>query len=277
MGGDRAAPPHAELGSRFAFKWPQASRSMPPVRDGRARVPLANFKGIRGVGLAAAIALAGPAAAQTYGYPVQRPNPYAQPSYPQPSYGYGQPQARAPQTCCVAPAGMEVAVEMVKTVATSKAKVGDTFPLRLAAPLIVDGQVVLAAGLPGVGHVVQASGPGLGGKGAKLVVAADYLTVQGGSIPLTGMQLTGTGKDRTTAADLASLGGWISMPLGFVGFAVPGGQIEIPAGVAASAKIARSVSLRPLGLATPADYEKVQAVFGSSPPSVRARKNSTWP
>jgi hypothetical protein len=53
------------------------------------------------------------------------------------------------------------------------------------------------------------------------------------------------------------------MPLGFVGFAVPGGDIEIPAGVAASAKIARPVALRPLRPASEADYQTVQAVFGA--------------
>jgi hypothetical protein len=110
--------------------------------------------------------------------------------------------------------------------------------------------------------VVQASGPGLGGKGAKLVVAADFLTVKGGTIPLQGLQLTGAGKDETFAADMASLAGWISMPLGLVGFAVTGGQIEIPAGTAAGAKIAQGVSLKPLGAATGQDYAKVQAVFG---------------
>jgi hypothetical protein len=78
------------------------------------------------------------------------------------------------------------------------------------------------------------------------------------------MQLTGTGKDHTVAADLASLGGWISMPLGFVGFAVTGGDIEIPAATNAVAKVARTVDLRPLGAASREDYDKVQAVFGQA-------------
>jgi hypothetical protein len=151
---------------------------------------------------------------------------------------------------------------VVDPIGTREKKAGDKFAIRLAAPLIVDGQVVVPAGTRGTGHVVQASGPGLGGKGAKLVVAADYLTVKGGTIPLQGLQLTGTGKDETVAADIASLGGWISAPLGLVGFAVTGGQIEIPARTAASAKIAKAVSLKPLGAAGPEDYAEVKAVFG---------------
>lgn len=194
------------------------------------------------MGLAAvAMSAAAPASGQSYGYG---------PSYPVRTY------------CCVLPEGTPVAVQLVEPVGTQGAKVGDAFPIRLAAPVIVDGQVVLRAGVPGVGHVVQASGPGLGGKGAKLVVSADYLTVQGGTVPLGGMQLTGAGKDRSMAADLASLGGWFSLPLGFVGFAVTGGNIEIPAGTNAAAKVARTVDLRPLGAATRQDFATVQAVFG---------------
>jgi hypothetical protein len=179
-------------------------------------------------------------------------------------YGYAYPdQAYAARPyCCVLSEGTALAVQVVDAVGSGKAKAGDRIAIRLAAPVIVDGQVVLPAGTPGVGHVVQASGAGLGGKGAKLVVSADSLTVGGGIVPLGGLQLTGTGKDHSMAADLASLGGWISMPLGFVGFAVTGGEIEIPAGTNAAAKVARTVDLRPLGAATRQDYDQVQAVFG---------------
>ena len=58
------------------------------------------------------------------------------------------------------------------------------------------------------------------------------------------------------------MGGWISAPLGFVGFAVTGGDIEIPAGTAAAAKLAKTVSLYPLGAADRFAYEQVRTVFG---------------
>jgi hypothetical protein len=215
------------------------------------------------IGLAALAALAAASAsAQPYGY-APRPSPYAYPnrSYARPPapYAYAQSQPY----CCVLQQGTAVAVQLTEAVDTETAKAGDRIAIRLAAPVIVDGQVVLPAGTPGEGHVVQASGAGLGGKGAKLVVSADYLTVGGGTVPLGGLQLTGTGKDHSVAADLASLGGWISMPLGFVGFAVTGGEIEIPAGTNAAAKVARTVDLRPLGQAARQDYDTVQAVFGA--------------
>lgn len=204
--------------------------------------------------MAALMALAAASAsAQSNGYSAQ-PQPY-------PSQPYARPY------CCTLPEGAAVAVQLAKTVSTTNAKAGDRIPIRLAAPVIVDGQVVLTPGTPGVGHVVQASGPGLGGKGAKLVVSADSLTVGGGIVPLDGLQLTGTGKDHSTAADIASLGGWISFPLGFVGFAVTGGDIEIPEGTNAAAKVAKTVNMRPLGQATRQEYEQIQAVFGQAPES----------
>ncbi|MGZ3275402.1 MAG: DUF2846 domain-containing protein [Caulobacteraceae bacterium] len=199
-----------------------------------------------------------PAPSGAYAYPRQ---PYAGPETPR---GYGAQTYNPRPDCCVLQEGTPVAVQLVDAVGTRTAKAGDLFPIRLAAPVMVGGQVVLPAGTPGMGRVVQASGPGLGGKGAKLVVAADYLTVGGGTVPLGGLQLTGTGKDRSMAADLASLGGWVSLPLGFVGFAVTGGDIEIPAGTNAAAKVAGPVNLRPLGQATGQDYAQVQAVFGQA-------------
>lgn len=224
-----------------------------------------------GLGALAALA-AGAAAAQPYGYPAPYPypdyrarprQPYAYPpqAYSQPSQPPYQPPPYAPR-CCAVPTGTEVAVELADTVGTQEKKAGDTFALRLAAPVIVSGQVAIPAGTPGVGHVVQASGPGLGGKGAKLVLSADYLTVKGGQVPLKGLQLTGTGRDNTFAADVASMASWISMPLGLIGFAVPGGNIEIPAGIAASAKVAKDVNLVPLGQATLQEYQASKAVFG---------------
>ncbi|MGZ3275403.1 MAG: DUF2846 domain-containing protein [Caulobacteraceae bacterium] len=173
------------------------------------------------------------------------------------------PVAEADQPCCRVPAGAPVAVQLVDPIDTAHAKTGDLFKLRLAAPLIVDGQVILPVGTTGVGQVIQSSGPGIGGKGAKLVVSAEYLDVPGGQVKLGGMQLTGTGKDHTKASGALGLAGLAFMPLGIVGIAVTGDNIEIPAGVAAAAKIGESVVLAPRSPATAEDYQRVQAVFGA--------------
>jgi hypothetical protein len=55
-------------------------------------------------------------------------------------------------------------------------------------------------------------------------------------------------------------------------FGLTGGDIECPAGTAAAAKLARSVSLYPLGAADRYAYEQVRAVFGD-PPTTRGYTN----
>ena len=195
-----------------------------------------------------------------YGSSQDRPSP---PDRWRPDAGPSRRAYHPPADCCLVPAGTEVAVQLVGPVGTQESRQGSTFALRLAAPVIIDGQIALPAGATGLGWVVQSSGPGLGGKGAKLVVSAEYLDSPDGSIPLQGLQLTGIGQDQSLAANAASLGGLIFMPLSLAGFAVQGGDIEIPAGTTAAAKIARSVMLRPVAAATREDYDTARAVFGA--------------
>jgi hypothetical protein len=78
----------------------------------------------------------------------------------------------------------------VNTLSSAEQKAGDTFALRLAAPLVVDGMVVLPAGTRGEGEVIESDGPGIGGKAAKMVLAAKYLDVRHGRVPLDALQLS---------------------------------------------------------------------------------------
>jgi hypothetical protein len=159
--------------------------------------------------------------------------------------------ARAPArtVCCRAPAGTVVEVELAEPVSTKVQKAGDAFALRLATPLVVDGRVLLRAGAPGAGEVVQSSGPGLGGKAAKLVLAARYLTTSRGRAPLEALQLSAAGRDNSTAASAVGLSGIAFGPLGFVGLAVRGGDVVFPKGARATAKLAYDVVLPSLGRA----------------------------
>ena len=112
-------------------------------------------------------------------------------------WGTSEPAAAAHATthrsssCCRVAAGTTVEVELADQVSTKVQKTGDTFPLRLAAPLVVDGRLILRAGATGGGEVVEASKPGMGGKPAKLVLAARYLTDGKTRVPLQGLQSCG--------------------------------------------------------------------------------------
>jgi hypothetical protein len=153
-------------------------------------------------------------------------------------------------SCCRVPAGAQVDVELVDPVSTKAQKSGDTFALRLAAPLIVNGEVVLRTGTPGVGEVIESARPGMGGKAAKLVLAARYLSSRHVRVPLQGLQLAAAGRDNSRAAQAASLSGIAFAPLGFIGLAVKGGEVVFPPGTRATAKVADDMVLPPLGRAS---------------------------
>ena len=152
--------------------------------------------------------------------------------------------------CCRLPAGTVVMVEMAEPVSTKTHKPGDTFAIRLAEPVVVSGQLVLRAGTTGIGEVVESAKPGMGGKSAKLVLAARSLTAPGGAdLPLKGLQLSAAGKGRETAATALGIGGIVFLPAGIAGIAIHGGDVTFPAGTQATAKLIHTATLRSLGRA----------------------------
>ena len=156
----------------------------------------------------------------------------------------------AARRCCRVPAGTVMMVELAEPVSTKTHKTGDTFAIRLAEPVVVQGQVVLQAGTMGVGEVTDASRSGFGGKGGKLVLSVRSLKGPGGSdLPLKGLQLAGVGKGHAGAATALGAAGIAFLPLGVVGIALHGGDVTIPAGTQATAKLSSAATLRSLGKA----------------------------
>jgi len=147
------------------------------------------------------------------------------------------------------PAGTAVKIELASPISTKVQKAGDTFAIRLAEPLIVKGRIVAPAGATGVGEIIDASKPGMGGKAAKLVLAADYLNQGRVRIPLRALQVTGSGRGYSNTANVVGIGGIGFAPLGFVAMAIHGGDVVLPAGTSGMAKIAAAVTLPSLGRA----------------------------
>ena len=54
------------------------------------------------------------------------------------------------------PAGTQIQIRLAKEVNTSTAKVGDAFGALVIAPVVADGQIVMAAGVTLTGHVKEA-------------------------------------------------------------------------------------------------------------------------
>ena len=160
------------------------------------------------------------------------------------------PARTASAACCLVPAGTPIQIELVDNVSTKVQHSGDAIALKLAAPLIVDGRIVLREGTPGVGQVVEAVKPGMGGRAGKLVLAARYLTKGGQQIPLQGLQLAGSGASKANEAQAVGLTGIAFAPLGFISLAVQGGDLTFPGGSTAIAKIAVDTRLPSLGAPT---------------------------
>jgi hypothetical protein len=175
-----------------------------------------------------------------------------------------QPPSRA--ACCRVAAGTPVQVELVDEVSTAAQKAGDTVALRLAAPVVVDGRVVLRAGTPGVGKVIDSAGPHIGGKAAKIVLDASYLTSGRSRVPLKGLQLARSGRDRSKISQGLGVAGLAVAPLGIIGIGVPGGEAVIPSGAVGNAKVASAVTLPPLARASPKDVAAAAAVARDAAP-----------
>jgi hypothetical protein len=183
----------------------------------------------------------------------------AEPALARTAHSTHRTHATQSRACCRAPAGTPVQIELAEPVSTQHQKTGDTFALRLAAPLIVNDRILLREGTPGVGDVVEASKPGLGGKAAKLVLGARYLEIGHQRVPLEGLQLARAGRRNGTAASAVGLTGIVFAPLGFIGLAVHGGNVDFPAGESATARLASDVVLPSQGPAPPGAAAKQEA------------------
>lgn len=133
-------------------------------------------------------------------------------------------------------AGQPLELELLEAVSSGQHKNGDRFALRLAAPLLADGAEVIPAGTTGIGEVIHASPSRAGGKPGELLLAARHLEFSGRLVPLRAMKLSARGKDQVNAS-LA-----VSVVTGPFGLFVRGGEIEIPAGTRAQAKLAQDLA-----------------------------------
>jgi hypothetical protein len=147
-----------------------------------------------------------------------------------------------------APAGTLVLIAITQSLSTQTIKRGDKFPISLAAPVMLGDVVVIPAGVTGVGQVIDSQPAGALGKPGKLLLAARYLDFNGAQLPLHGMKLGGGGTDQTNAILIANMVPYVGILADFA----HGGEIEIPAGARAVAKLGVDVNAPPAGAAPPA-------------------------
>ena len=184
------------------------------------------------------------AAAQTGPAPVEQPVAVAAVT---PAPAPVTAVAAACAGCITIPALTRVSVEVLAPLGSKTSKSGDTFPIRLAYPIVVDGQAILPAGATGMGEVVHAKKSGGSGAAGELVLAARYLEVDGRRLRLRSLQLTKTGKSRIDSAAMVAV-----TVSGIVGLLMTGGQTTVAEGTIADAKTAEAFTLPAAPAAAPA-------------------------
>jgi hypothetical protein len=151
------------------------------------------------------------------------------------------PAPIAPGTLLLVPAMTPVYVQIDDELSSKTSKPGDHFHLSIAEDVRVGGAIVIPSGSAGVGEVVHAAKSGAGGKAGELILAARFVTVGPQEVKLRSFVLGVHGKDHTDNALAAS---FVAGPFAMF---VHGGQVVIPPGTTASAKVAIDIQLPALG------------------------------
>ena len=130
-----------------------------------------------------------------------------------------------------------IIIAIDKELGSKISQTGETFPIRLAKAVTVDGVEVLPAGITGQGEVVHAKKAGLAGAAGELVLAARYLDLNGRRIELrsfrfmeAGETSLGKGQDNTGVSNMTTA---LAGPIGFF---IGGGNTNVLPGTLANAK-----------------------------------------
>jgi hypothetical protein len=153
----------------------------------------------------------------------------------------------APAPCCTVAKLTPVELEIAERVSSRSSKQGQLFAIRLAEPIVIDGHVVAPAGTAGVGEVIHADKGGGMGKAGELILAARYVEVEGRRVPLRSLKYgRSQGKDNSGAvASGSAVAGALLPAASLVAFLIKGGEVDVPAGTRAHAKVAEEVVLLP--------------------------------
>lgn len=137
------------------------------------------------------------------------------------------PQAIAPVATAnaVLRAGTPVQLRLMEEITTQKkaARVGQRFMLEIAAPVEVNGVIVIPAGTPAWGEITEVRNKGMWGKSGKLTARLLYLRVNGRQI-----RLTGSFDDKGVTGTAGVVGAIAVVPV--VGFFVTGTSAVFPKG-----------------------------------------------
>lgn len=140
----------------------------------------------------------------------------------------------------ILPAMTPVKLAIMDSLNSKTSKMGEFFNIRLAEPIMLDGRVIVPAGILGKGEVIHAAKARAAGKAGELIIAARYLEHEGIRIPLRTLKYGEAATGKSNVDEAVAIGFAVATPLVLV---ITGGQVDIPAGMAATAKLAADVRI----------------------------------
>jgi hypothetical protein len=153
----------------------------------------------------------------------------------------------APATTVRIPAGTIIEVELTEALSSRTSQQEQLFGLRLIRPIVIDGREVAPVGAIGGGEVIAAHSA-FGGRAGRLTISGRFIEIGGQRVRIRGMQLIAAGEDRAEQVVGVSMVPVVGMAAIFI----HGGEVEIPAGSRAGARIAVDVDIpiEPVSAAT---------------------------
>lgn len=174
------------------------------------------------------------------------------------------PTTPAACACPIIPALTPVSVEIRAPLGSNISKSGDMFPIRLAAPIVIEGKELVPTGAVGMGEVVHAKKSSGMGAAGELVLAARYFEVSGQQLKLRSLNLSAAGKSAIHKVDALNAASAVSpLPIGLIGFFISGGQVMVQLGTVVPAKVREDFTL-PAAFA-PAAAAEIATVGGTTP------------
>ena len=133
--------------------------------------------------------------------------------------------------------GTLVALELVSSVKSNKAKSGQMVDFRVISDIKADGVVVIPAGSIAKGQVVEADKNSFLGQPGEIRVSIKSVTaIDGTNVPLMASEFNEEGKDNTVVSIVGGL-------LCLLPFFMKGGNAEMPAGTQIQATVLSSTEI----------------------------------
>jgi len=142
--------------------------------------------------------------------------------------------------CCTVSALTPVELEIVDAASSRTSKIGEKLRIRLAEPVVVDGVVIIPAGVEGYVEIIQASKARMMGKAGELTLGMPYVIVGGQRLNLKRLRYGRTSGHSATQEVI-----FATAAVGLVGLVISGGNVDVQSGAQANAVVVADPFIAP--------------------------------